>query len=113
VNEVYDTMHSWQSVLFSSIDVAITVRRVSYSLTACCILHSDFALYDIVLRRPLVKDRISNFLNQAQLHDEFSHTVLHGKIHNAVITPGNGYYDYYYVTIITIEYGHIVTAALP
>jgi hypothetical protein len=39
-----------------------------------------------------VKDRISNFLNQAQLHDEFSHTVLHGKVHNAVIAPGNEYH---------------------
>jgi hypothetical protein len=53
------------------------------------LLHYVLRYTIIVLRRPLVKDRISNFLNQAQLHDEFSHTVLHGKVHNAVITPGN------------------------
>lgn len=38
-----------------------------------------------ILRLPLIKRRISSFLNEAQMKDEFSHTVLHKK--NVFSTP--------------------------
>ncbi|CAM9789463.1 unnamed protein product, partial [Choristocarpus tenellus] len=40
-----------------------------------------------ILRLPLIKDRIGRFLSEAEMLDEFSHTVLHGHDQLAQVAP--------------------------